>query len=172
MAPTDKHHQPPKIALIPAGRLERNVGRLREWTPRGRGSGPHTHGRTHHNHARCARRPYATDQTSPTLPTPRGRHRPDPTATTPRRTGQPLRNAGHFPATDTLRVAQPACYQKTQPGHNGAAIQHFLMAPVARHASATDAGEQTIRPVYDGGMAAQRGAHKLPPGTRNFIKFA
>jgi hypothetical protein len=40
-------------------------------------------------YARCARRPLATDTTSPTLPTPRGQHRRDPTATTPRRTGQP-----------------------------------------------------------------------------------
>jgi hypothetical protein len=54
-----------------------------------------------------------------------------------------------------------------QPGDNGAAIQHCLMAPVARHAIATDLGQQTFRSVYDVEMAAQRLAHKLPPGTQN-----
>jgi hypothetical protein len=49
-----------------------------------------------------------------------------------------------------------------QPGDNGAAIQHCLMAPVARHAIATDLGQQTFRSVDDVEMAAQRLAHKLP----------
>jgi hypothetical protein len=54
------------------------------------------------------------------------------------------------------------------PGHNGAVTyNHGLMAPVARHATATDIGEPTFRLVDDVRMAAQRLAHKLPPGTQN-----
>jgi hypothetical protein len=43
------------------------------------------------------------------------------------------------------------------------------MARDARHAIATDIGKPTFRSVYGVGMAAQRLAHKLPPGaTENY----
>jgi hypothetical protein len=45
------------------------------------------------------------------------------------------------------------------------------MAPVARHAIATDIGRPTFRLVYDVGMAAQRVAHKLPPGAPKTSKI-
>jgi hypothetical protein len=129
--------------------------------------GPITHASTLGCHARCARRPYATDPTSPTLPTPRGRHQPDPTATTPRRTGQPPGNAGHVPTTDpytncAARVRPKDGARPYQRG-NTTRIDGTRRPPRHRHRQWLT----TVRFGIRCWMAAQRVAHKLPPGTRN-----
>jgi hypothetical protein len=133
--------------------------------------GPTTHETTFGCHARVARRPRATNHNFPTLPA----HAGGTDVTQP-----PQPRAGRANRCETRATSPPPTpyglnrprLKWTMPGTIGAAIRHPLMARDARHAIATNAGRPTFRSVYDGGMAAQRLAHKLPPGAPKTDKIA
>jgi hypothetical protein len=159
-----KHPQTYQNRPDSAGRVHGRVGRLVEGTHAGGLRADYA--RTEAGTPRPLRPPTNRPPTQPP-------QRCQPHAGGTDLTQPPRRRAGRANRCETratpspptpYKTAPPAYYQKTQPGHNGAAIHHFLMARDARHAIATNAGRQTFGLVYGVEMAAQRVAHKLPPG--------
>jgi hypothetical protein len=101
MVPTDERPKPTKIALIPQVACMGGLGGCVNGRTRAI-CGPTTHAPTLGKPRPLARQPGATDRNLPNVANPTRAAPTCPTATTPRWLGQPLRNAGHFLATDTL----------------------------------------------------------------------
>jgi hypothetical protein len=148
MAPRYDRTKRTKIALIPQVVVHGRVGRLVEGTPRGRIAGRLRTLRRWDATPAKARRPIGHRQTLPTLPTLRGRHRRDPTATNAAPDGPTAVKRGpRLRHRHPYQLRSPRTTKRRCPALSARHYQPSLMAPVARHTIATDLGEPTFRPV-------------------------